>query len=302
MSASASNGPHVKMIPIERIRIINPRSRNRGQHKEIVDNISRAGLKRPITVSQRVTKDNRRNFDLICGEGRIEAYTALGQKRIPALVRTVSVADCLLMSLVENIARRRYQPITLLEQIGRMHKRNRSFSDIGKHVGMSPSWIRMIVGLLNNGEERLLSAVDSGILPLSLATDFAKAGTDELQALLATAYADGALTGKQLIQVRQLLDRRSKHSKTFNKGARPMDIGYGRKMTATDLRRLYQREASRQAVAAKKADFAHEKLAFVTEAFRDLLADKDFGRVLRAEACQTIPKALADRLGAVSSQ
>ena len=40
-------------IPLERIRILNPRARNRRKHQEIVESIGAVGLKRPITVSRR---------------------------------------------------------------------------------------------------------------------------------------------------------------------------------------------------------------------------------------------------------
>jgi hypothetical protein len=40
------------MIPISRITVLNPRARNKRQHREIVNNIEAIGLKRPITVSR----------------------------------------------------------------------------------------------------------------------------------------------------------------------------------------------------------------------------------------------------------
>ncbi|MBK1725421.1 chromosome partitioning protein ParB, partial [Thiocystis violacea] len=43
----------VTLIPTDRIRILNPRVRNRRNFDDIVDNIARIGLKRPITVSRR---------------------------------------------------------------------------------------------------------------------------------------------------------------------------------------------------------------------------------------------------------
>lgn len=43
----------IEMIPISRINVLNPRSRNKRQHREIVNNIEAIGLKRPITVSLR---------------------------------------------------------------------------------------------------------------------------------------------------------------------------------------------------------------------------------------------------------
>jgi len=43
--------------------------------------------------------------DLVCGQGRIEAFPALNQPAIPASVINASCEDQYLMSLVENIAR-----------------------------------------------------------------------------------------------------------------------------------------------------------------------------------------------------
>ncbi len=40
-----------EMIPIDEINVLNPRARNRHQHREIIDNIANIGLKRPITVA-----------------------------------------------------------------------------------------------------------------------------------------------------------------------------------------------------------------------------------------------------------
>ena len=75
----------IEMIPISRITVLNPRARNKRQHREIVNNIEAIGLKRPITVSLR-PGDGSPRYDLVCGEGRLEAFQMLGQSEIPAVV------------------------------------------------------------------------------------------------------------------------------------------------------------------------------------------------------------------------
>ena len=75
----------IEMIPISRITVLNPRARNKRQHREIVNNIEAIGLKRPITVSRRDGAGGPR-YDLVCGEGRLEAFQMLGQTEIPAVV------------------------------------------------------------------------------------------------------------------------------------------------------------------------------------------------------------------------
>lgn len=48
----------IEMIPISKITVLNPRARNKRQHREIVNNIEAIGLKRPITVSRRDRPDS----------------------------------------------------------------------------------------------------------------------------------------------------------------------------------------------------------------------------------------------------
>ena len=90
----------IEMIPISRITVLNPRARNKRQHREIVNNIETIGLKRPVTVSRRDSPGGPR-YDLVCGEGRLEAFQMLGQTEIPAVVIEASENECLVMSLVE---------------------------------------------------------------------------------------------------------------------------------------------------------------------------------------------------------
>ena len=91
----------IEMIPVSKITVLNPRSRNKRQHREIVNNIESIGLKRPITVSRHQGPGGPR-YDLVCGEGRLEAFQMLGQTEIPAVVIEASESDCLVMSLVES--------------------------------------------------------------------------------------------------------------------------------------------------------------------------------------------------------
>ena len=81
----------IEMIPVAKITVLNPRSRNKRQHREIVNNIESIGLKRPITVSRHHGPGGPR-YDLVCGEGRLEAFLMLGQTEIPAVVIEASHA------------------------------------------------------------------------------------------------------------------------------------------------------------------------------------------------------------------
>ena len=91
----------VKLLPVDRIRVVNPRVREKKKYERIVENIAAIGLKKPITVTRGAPgTDGAEMFDLVCGQGRLEAFIALGQREIPAMVRSYSKHDGLLASLI----------------------------------------------------------------------------------------------------------------------------------------------------------------------------------------------------------
>jgi ParB family transcriptional regulator, chromosome partitioning protein len=283
----------VEMVPIAHINILNPRGRNKRQHREIVDNIEAVGLKRPITVSRRKGPGPIR-YDLVCGEGRVEAFRMLGETEIPAIVIEAAETDCLVMSLVENVARRKHRPIDLMQEIGSLHKRGYSDGEIGTKVGVTANWVTMIVMLLERGEERLVAAVETGLIPVSFAIDIARSDSSDVQNLLMDAYEAGKIKGKKLTAVRRLLEKRLKRRKVsdsrFGRRSAP------RRITAADLMQVYQREAEKQRLLVKKSDYAEAKLLFIVEALKDLLADEGFTTLLRAEGLSTMPRALSARI------
>lgn len=149
----------LKLIPIEEIRILNPRARNQRNFNEIVKSIAQVGLKRPITVSPRLSDGDSFKYDLVCGQGRIEAFLQLGQTEIPTMLVEAEESDCLVMSLVENCARRQHRAIDLLEDINTLRKRGYDDREIAEKIGVTQDYIRMIGTLLSKGEERLVNAV-----------------------------------------------------------------------------------------------------------------------------------------------
>lgn len=285
----------IEMIPISRITVLNPRARNKRQHREIVNNIEAIGLKRPITVSRRACAGSTR-YDLVCGEGRLEAFQMLGQTEIPAVVIDAAEAECLVMSLVENIARRQYRPIDAMREIGALRERGYNESQISRKIGVSSSWVSMIVSLLDRGEERLVAAVETSLIPISLAMEIARAETEDAQNLLLDAYETGKLRGKKLASVRRLLELRMRGRNRSIPAGKLGRKSSNRKLTAADLMQVYQREAEKQRLVVKKSDFTQTRLLFIVEAIKDLLGDDAFLTLLRAEGLETMPRALAMRI------
>lgn len=286
----------LQIIPIDQIEVLNPRERNGRIFDEIVGNIKNIGLKKPITVTPRPGPNSAEHYLLICGEGRLKAFKALGEKMIPAMVVKVSDEDAFIMSLTENIARRQCRPLELLAGIEQLRDQGHDKKTIAQKTGLSIDYVQGILYLLKNGEERLLVAVESGRIPLNAALTIAGAGNDDkaIQAALQDAYESGKLRGNQLIQARRVIERRRSMGRSVTRGMsrKTSDV------TPSSLIRSYQNEVGRQKLMIKKAEFAQQRLLFVIEALRQLLSDDNFTNLLRAEGLDTMPKYLAERVWA----
>ena len=284
---------HLQMIPVDQIAVLNPRDRNGREFEQIISNIRSLGLKKPVTVTPRSDLEEGKQYLLICGEGRLKAFKSLDEKEIPALVVEVDDEDAFIMSLSENIARRAYRPLELLAGIEQLSNQGYDKRIIAQKTGLSLDYVKGILLLLEKGEERLLVAVEGGRVPLNAAITIASADSDEtVQKALQDAYESGKLRGGQLMQVRRILQRRNTLGKSIAHGP----ARKGSSVTATSLVRNYQHEVERQKLMVKKAEFAQQRLLFVIEALRQLLADEHFSNLLRAEGLDTLPKQLAERV------
>lgn len=297
MSKPKTKGPkRVKTIPIDQIRFLNPRVRNRRNFQEIVQSIANVGLKRPITVSPRKTETDTASYDLVCGQGRIEAFIQLGQKEIPAIVIEAEEADCLVMSLVENCARRQHRAIDLLQDISTLRGRGYSDREIAPKIGVSVEYIHMIGSLLEKGEERLVTAVEAGILPLNMAIEIAKSSDEDVQQALTQAYTEKKLRGKKLVAVRRIIEQRRRRGKQMHDSRFGRRDGSKRPLTSESIIRVYRQEADRQKLLVKKAEVTQSRLLFIVEAIRELRDDENFANLLKAESLDSMPAFLEQRI------
>ena len=284
----------VEMIPIERITVINPRVRNKKIFKEITSNIAELGLKKPITVTRREEDADGPRYDLVCGQGRLEAYQVLGQREIPALVVEADTEDCLVMSLVENLARRQHRAIDLLHDIAGLKKRGYSDAVIARKTDLSIEYVRGVIRLIEKGEHRLLRAVEAGQIPVSIAVDIATADDSELQTILQQAYEKKLLRGHKLIAARRLIEQRRRRGKGLQINGKRRE----QTLSSNALVRAYREDVDRKRLLIRKASSTRDRLIFVTEAVRKLLVDESFVTLLRAEGLDTLPRNLAERIQA----
>jgi ParB family chromosome partitioning protein len=294
---------NVSMVPIARIEVLNSRDRNMKVFEEIVESIQLIGLKKPITVAERAGEDGQPKYMLVCGEGRLNAFRILGETHIPALVVDVSDEDAFIMSLAENIARRGYRPLEILADIELLRERGYTADVIIQKTGLSPKYVRDIVFLLEQGEERLIEGVQRGSIPLTTALEIARAsandpqnangegGESNLGDLLQEAYENGQLKGRQIIEAKRLIEKRQELGPSSPNAAqiKPPTSSYS-------LVRTYQKEVERQRKMVLKAEHAHQRLLLVAQGLKKLFADENFVTLLRAEGLDTLPKYLAERI------
>lgn len=283
--------PVIKRIETDRINIVNPRVRNRKVFREIVANISDIGLKRPITVARRDHPDGPR-YDLVCGQGRLEACRILGQATIPAIVVEADSDDCLIMSLVENCARRQHRAVDLLRDIEGLKRRGYTEADVAHKTGLSLEYVKGMTRLLEQGEHRLLRSVESAQIPLSVAVEIADADDAGIQRALQQAYERKLLRGRKLLMAKRIVENRRRKGK----GLRTMGPKREGLVSSATLLRAYRDDADKRQLMVRKANATRERLIFVIEALRTLLADENFVTLLRAESLDSLPRNIASRL------
>jgi ParB family transcriptional regulator, chromosome partitioning protein len=282
----------IERIPIAQIRIANPRQRNQAKWLMIVASIKEVGLKKPITVLRLPEPDEDGHcFDLVCGQGRIEAFQFLGETTIPAVITDVRREDQFLMSLIENIARRPPSSRAILYEVRNLRERGYTNTDIAKKLGMDRKYIAGIAHLVEHDEVSLVEAVEAGRLPVSIAVEIASGNDQEVSRAMTEAYESGALRGSKLGAVRRLMAERIAKRQKEGKAEQAQ-----RKVTGATLVKVYKQRVREQKELIAKADRVKERLALVTSAVRQLLADENFATLLRAESIPDMPAQLMARL------
>ena len=143
--------------------------------KELQESLKANGLLQPITV--RPSPKNSGTFELIAGERRLRAATALGWEKISAVVKVLSDQEILTLALVENLQRSDLNPIEeaegynqLIEQFG--HTQQSVAAMVGKdrstianvlRVLHLPAAVRVLLqdGQLTAGQARPLLALEN---------------------------------------------------------------------------------------------------------------------------------------------
>lgn len=292
---SDNQNRQVELLPIDSIHILNPRDRDKAKFERVVDSIAAVGLKRPIKVSRRTAKSGNgsgKKYNLVCGQGRMEAFKRLGETHIPAIVVDLSEEDCFLQSLIENLARRHHSSVELVQNISVLADGGYSASDIAAKTGLSKEYIVGILRLFEDEEERLLAAVERGEIPISVAVEIATTEDEDAQNALTRAYERNDLRGRKLQTAIRIIRERERLGKKICRGA----TNSKHKYTPQAIVREYKRETERQRTLIRRADVTEARLAVIKSALKILMDDENFVTLMRAEGLETMPAQVAEML------
>jgi ParB family chromosome partitioning protein len=173
-----------------------------------------------------------------------------------------------------------------------MRERGYSVPEIARKTGLSAEYVYGVARLLEKGEQRLLRAVESRTMPISVAVEIADADDHEVQRALQVAYEKGLLRGRKLLAAKRLVEARRRRGKTLSS----REARSSEKLSSAALVRVYQEEAARKREMIRRGNAAKDRLMLITEAFRRLADDPEFIAVLKGEKLDTMPEKMAARL------
>lgn len=169
--SALSRSDRITLIPVARLRVLNPRTRNPYSFSQLVENIASVGLKRPITVVHGGRDAEGEWHEVLCGQGCLEALKALGETMIPCSIVEASEIDRYLITLTENIARRRHSTAELLNGLQVLRAKGYTTVEIARKTNLDDTYINGILQLLEKDEQRLIQVVERRVMPLWLAIE-----------------------------------------------------------------------------------------------------------------------------------
>jgi len=204
----------------------------------------------------------------------------------------IPLEERLLCSLVENLTRRTPTCLELARDLAGLKERGHSLSSIAALTGVSESYVVQLIRLIENGEDRLVAAVERGDIPITSAIEIATFDDAALQRSLQEAYDSKKLRGRSLLRMRRLIEeRRSRGKDLGHSGSRKYKAP-----TPQDLVRTLRKETQKQEQLVKKSRHCEQQLRFIITALKDLLRNEQFVTLLRAEKLDTLPKYLNEMI------
>jgi len=272
-----------RMIPVDKIRVVNSRSREKKQMEENTRSIGEMGLYKPILVNKRNLQATGM-YELICGEGRLLAHVQLGKTHIKADIWDVDEVQAHLMTLGENIARTPPQTMEFARALKEMRDYGMGWDELAAITGKGTAYIQDYIRLVEQGEERLIKGVEDGVFPLVFAMNVAQSADRSIQHLLMDAFDSGVVNARNLSRVRRIIEDRLEKGKELS--ARKAPAPYTVDRLKSDIRSL----TSQKEAFVFEAGQRESRLMRILVTLKELRGDDGFIKLLGAEGLADVPE------------
>lgn len=266
-----------RMIPVDQVKVVNSRTREKKQFEESTRSIGQMGLYKPILVNKR-NLDATGFYELICGQGRLLAHIKLGKTHIKADVLDVGETTAHLMTLGENIARTPPATIEFARAIKEMHDHGMGMEQLAAITGKATVYLEDYLRLLAQGEERLIKGVEDGVFPLSFALSVAHSANRSIQHLLMDAFDSGIVNCSNLGRVRRIIEDRLEKGKEL--GSKKPPAPYTVDRLKSDIRQMTKEKEAYVFEVGQREN----RLMRILVTLKELRADGAFATLLAA-AC-----------------
>ena len=272
------------MIPVEKIKVINPRIRDEEQFQMNVQSIDNNGMLMPIRVNDKFLEKTG-FYELICGEGRLIAHQRLGKSEIMAEVITCTRKEAYLQSLIENLARSRPGTMEFARELKQLHDEGWDYSRIGKLCCHSPEYVKQYIGLVEQGEDRLIQGVEQGVFPISFAILVAQSENGAIQNVLMDAFDQGIVNCQNFAHARRIIGARLERASQAN--------GEGKKnradLTVTTLKKDIADLTKAKDSFVREAESKENRFLTLLTAINTLWRDDAFVRLVTEEQVKDRP-------------
>jgi ParB family transcriptional regulator, chromosome partitioning protein len=273
-------------IPIDKIKVINSRSRDQEQFDMNVKSIDAVGLLKPIRVNDKFV-ERTELYELICGEGRLLAHQRLGRQSIVAEVVTCTRKEAYLQSLVENLARTKPDTMEYARELKRLHDEGWDFKQIAV-VAVKEEWyVRDYIRLVAQGEERLIRGVEQGVFPIKFAVKVAATDDSQIQNVLMDAFDVGLVTTANFAQARKIISTRAREHKQRQAAA-------AAKYTVGQLQQDIVDVTKAKASYVREAQTKENRFMTLLAGINTLWKDEGFLQLLREEKLLQRPDLAGD--------
>lgn len=220
----AMNTLNVKDVDLNDIKFFVRRSRAQGAYARLKESIREVGLRQPIHVrdiSDWPASKRRRSdgglykYELICGQGRLQAFRDLGLQKIPALVVDVPETEIVGRFLAENVMRKRLSWCEKAQLVKQDIERGLDVEQIKAKYFVTTGHVYKYLRILRQASPKLLSNAQLEKLSMNDAEDLITLGPKEQEIVVEVLKEENLGTDqiKSLVRKAKELRRKGEVSK-----------------------------------------------------------------------------------------